>query len=59
MLKVIRNKTSHQIIVYTDSDKTPENSYPLAPRATARLDLTDEQVAFIKETHAASDIQLS
>lgn len=57
-IRLIRNKTPHQIILYTDSEQSPEKAYPLPPRSAKSIDLDDTQLAFVRINYPTTDIQI-
>lgn len=59
MKKLIRNKVDYQIIVYTDEQHSPAGSFPIPPRATRELDISDDQIAYIRNNYPVSEIQIS
>lgn len=48
----LNSRLPRQIVVYTDAKKTPENSYPLPPRAVRTIFITQDQLAYVRANYS-------
>lgn len=51
MVTSLKSKIDRQIIVYTTGTKNPDKSYPLPPRSLIEVDLTEDEIKYVKSAY--------